>query len=286
MNRLLPRPVPGLVGIAGLVLYGWGLSNLIQIGSCSSPPSDGLPACPPGSEKFFFAVFAGLFVAIPAVVAGGGTLLFAGIFLTTGLSAIAAGRAEGSAVPGLFTLLFGGSFLAVPLLLFAGAVVMGLKRRKVARLVETGIEAIGTVLSVEDTGVTVNMNPRLRMRFRVEPVSGFPPPFEAEKTATVPRIALPRPGDRYPVWIDPADHTRWAFGSGAPDSTATPAMRRLFDLAREGARPRLPAPDVPIPGETVSRLDDLNRQRLDGRLTDQEFALRAAAELGYLPPPA
>ena len=73
------------------------------------------------------------------------------------------------------------------------------KKEKVQRLFETGAKGIGTVTHVQDTGMTINDNPRVKMIFRVEPLDGTPA-FDLDKTATVSRVAIPRTGDRYPVW--------------------------------------------------------------------------------------
>ena len=78
------------------------------------------------------------------------------------------------------------------------------KKKQAADLVETGLKGAGTVISVQDTGMTVNDNPRVKMVFRVEPLDGGAP-FDAEKTRTVSRVEIPRQGDRYPVWYDAED---------------------------------------------------------------------------------
>ena len=65
------------------------------------------------------------------------------------------------------------------------------KREKVQNLMASGAKGIGTVLNVQDTGVTMNDNPRVKMTFRVEPLDGSPP-FEAHKTTTVSRVEIPR----------------------------------------------------------------------------------------------
>ena len=76
------------------------------------------------------------------------------------------------------------------------------KQEKAVNLVETGSRAVGTVLSVADTGVTMNDNPRVQMNFRIEPLDGSPA-FEAEKTKVVSRVQIPRAGDRYPASARP-----------------------------------------------------------------------------------
>ncbi len=84
------------------------------------------------------------------------------------------------------------------------------KRKQAQELQSSGSKAVGTVVSVRDTGVTINNNPRVNMSFRVEPVDGSGA-FDAQKTATVPRLQIPRQGECYPVWYDPQDHSKWMF---------------------------------------------------------------------------
>ena len=84
------------------------------------------------------------------------------------------------------------------------------KRKQAQELQTTGSKAVGTVVSVRDTGTTINNNPRVKMTFRVEPVDGGSA-FDAQKTATVPRLQIPRQGERYPVWYDAQDPSKWMF---------------------------------------------------------------------------
>lgn len=279
--KLWGKPLPMLIGIAGAVAASWGIYHLVLIGSCSTPPSDGLPPCPPGSERYFFAVFLGLFTAIPMVAFGGGAPVFLSIFVGIAVAGINAARTE--AGPD-WLYFFGACFLVGPAIA-AVTVVLGIaKQRKGLALVETGIEAIGTVLSVRDTGVTVNMNPRLELTFRIEPVGGFPAPYDATKTATVARYAIPRVGDRYPVWIDRADPSTWAFASSV-DATASAGARRLWDLAKRGAAPAAPQPltgAVPANDAVLAELASINDARARGVIGDREYASRTALLVAQL----
>ena len=71
------------------------------------------------------------------------------------------------------------------------------KKKQAENLVQTGSKGVGAVISVQDTGMTVNDNPRVKMVFRVEPLYGSPA-FDAEKTKTVSRVADPAPGRALP----------------------------------------------------------------------------------------
>src|SRR5512139_1503819 len=105
------------------------------------------------------------------------------------------------------------------------------RQEKAINLVETGSRGVGVVVNVQDTGVTMNDNPRVSMAFRVEPLDGSPP-FEARKTKVVSRVEIPRAGDRYPVWYDPADPESWAYATVANDEGRA-SIRAMFGPAAE-----------------------------------------------------
>ena len=157
------------------------------------------------------------------------------------------------------------------------------KKKQAAELFETGAKGAGTVISVQDTGMTVNDNPRVKMVFRVEPLDGSPP-FDAQKTTTVSRVEIPRQGDRYPVWYDANEPTKtWAYATIADDSGRA-TMRQLFgDVAETFVGMNAPAAPAPVAGsgqdvvEQIKQLADLHQQ---GILTDEEFAAQKAKLLG------
>ena len=146
------------------------------------------------------------------------------------------------------------------------------KQEKAANLVETGAKGVGVVLNVQDTGTTINDNPRVKMSFRIEPLDGGAP-FEAEKTKTVSRVEIPRAGDRYPVWYDAADPTSWAYGTVENDQ-GREQIRQLFGPAAEtltgvGDPAAAPAPAAADPLDRLKKLDELHKA---GAVTDEEFA--------------
>jgi hypothetical protein len=270
-----PRPFAALIGLASGALGAWGLYHLMLIGSCSSPPGPGEVACPPGSEKYFFAVFIGMFVGIVSAATGGGWVAFLSLFGGIGAAGVLAGMNGG---PGWFVG-FGLCFLVTPFFGVVGLVLAGVKRARAARLLSDGVHATGTLLSLDDTGVTINGNPRVRMRFRIVPDGGVLPPFEAVKTATVPRIEIPRVGDRYQVWVDPDDQNNWMVATHPPEADPIanqPPLRKVVELARRGSGPALPPPP---PIDTVGELNTLNELRLSGKISAEEFATRTSALL-------
>jgi hypothetical protein len=164
---------------------------------------------------------------------------------------------------------------------------MGLfkNKRKIAeQLMATGTRGAGTVVQVQDTGMTVNDNPRIKMTFRVEPLDGSAA-FDAQKTTTVARVQIPRQGDRYPVWYDPQDTSKWMYATIA-DDTGRETMRQLFgDVAETFVG--MGAPDAPVAAgggaqtqDTVEQLKQLADLHNQGLLTDDEFAQQKSKLLG------
>jgi hypothetical protein len=157
------------------------------------------------------------------------------------------------------------------------------KKKQAAELMESGLKGAGTVISVQDTGMTVNDNPRVKMVFRVEPLDGSPP-FDAQKTRTVSRVEIPRQGDRYPIWYDAEDPTgTWAYATVADDS-GRESLRQMFGaVADTFVGMNAPAAPAPVSGggqdvvEQIKQLADLHQQ---GILTDEEFAAQKAKLLG------
>jgi hypothetical protein len=157
------------------------------------------------------------------------------------------------------------------------------KKKQAAELFETGAKGAGTVISIQDTGMTINDNPRVKMVFRVEPLDGSPP-FDAEKTTTVSRVEIPRQGDRYPVWYDVNEPAKtWAYAT-IVDESGRATMRQLFgDVAETFVGMNAPAAPAAVGGggqdvvEQIKQLADLHQQ---GILTDEEFAAQKAKLLG------
>ena len=78
-------------------------------------------------------------------------------------------------------------------------------------VLQTGISAPAVILSVQDTGVTMNDNPQARIRLRVMPMGGDA--FEAEVTQIVGRfqVAMLVPNASVMVKYDPNDKTKVAI---------------------------------------------------------------------------
>ena len=156
------------------------------------------------------------------------------------------------------------------------------KREKAKNLFENGSRAIGTIMQVQDTGMTINDNPRVKMLFRIEPLDGSAP-FEADKTKTVSRVEIPRAGDRYPVWYDPQDHESFAYATIA-NNEGRAQIRQLFGTAAETITGIADPTAAPVataadPIEQIRKLDEL---RSAGILTDEEFQQKKAELLAEL----
>lgn len=68
-----------------------------------------------------------------------------------------------------------------------------------------GLDATAEVLSVADTGATINMNPVVEMKLNVTSVMGT---FETTARTMVSRIEVPRTGDKINIKYNPADPTQ------------------------------------------------------------------------------
>lgn len=69
-----------------------------------------------------------------------------------------------------------------------------------------GHGASAEVISVADTGATINMNPVVELKLTVTPAAGGI--FETTTRTMVSRIAVPRKGDKISIKYNPADPTQ------------------------------------------------------------------------------
>lgn len=79
------------------------------------------------------------------------------------------------------------------------------------RIRRVGQSAEALVLSISDTGMTVNDNPVVAFRLEVRPATGTP--YEVETRGLVGRLDVPQvqPGAVLPVAIDPRDPKKVAL---------------------------------------------------------------------------
>lgn len=267
------KPFGVALGLLGNLMIGIAMYKLLVAVGCTAN-LDTLGECTDdiGAAVPFLPI--GIVISTVAVFAGGGAVSFLGTFLAVGAGALAASfNANDDFIP-QFGKLFGGIFVAVPLFLIAlwlFSSQMGRGRMaKAQNLVATGARGVGTIVNVTDTGMTINDNPRVQVTMRIEPEDGSPA-FDAQKTATVSRVAIPRAGDRFPVWYDRSDPTRWAYGTDMDPSQTSPEIQALFARAAASAATAAPAPATPSVDSTADQLSKLNDLRMKGVLSDAEF---------------
>lgn len=74
------------------------------------------------------------------------------------------------------------------------------------RIIKIGVTGKGIINKVEDTNVTVNDNPQVRLYLTI--YSKIQEPFDAEVKMVVSRVAVPREGDWVAVKFDPLDNQK------------------------------------------------------------------------------
>lgn len=74
------------------------------------------------------------------------------------------------------------------------------------RILEVGITGMGIIDKVEDTNVTVNDNPQVRLSLTVYSLDNET--FKTNIKIVVSRISIPRVGDRILVKYDPVDNQK------------------------------------------------------------------------------
>jgi hypothetical protein len=104
--------------------------------------------------------------------------------------------------------------------------LFGGKKKKV---LSEGIQARAIVLNVQDTGMTINDNPRVKLTLQVQPEGEIP--FEVTKKQTVSRVAIPRIGDEFLVRYDPADQSNVEFDTAAVQQVNQAAETKLAEAA-------------------------------------------------------
>lgn len=85
--------------------------------------------------------------------------------------------------------------------------MMRKNQSKMKNLMATGKQGEATILSMEDTGMRINDDPRLALTLEVR-IPGYPP-YQIRKTLTIEMIRMPQvqPGLVVAVLADPTDPT-------------------------------------------------------------------------------
>lgn len=83
--------------------------------------------------------------------------------------------------------------------------ISGADDKKRERLMKEGVSAEGEITKVEDTNVTINKNPKIRIYIHVTPKGDDA--FDTVIERVVSRVNIPRKGDYVKVWYNPKDKT-------------------------------------------------------------------------------
>jgi hypothetical protein len=272
VTRYWTRVAIGLAICAVSVIgIDWGIYHLVRTGSCgSSSTYISTRPCPPGTGGHILALIGGIFGGLIGIAVwatrgargrpstmGLGLIMWSLLFLTlTASVALAAFGPANNDSSGSRTAAIVLAVIFVPLALAPLPLAFGgnKKRSQAAQLAINGKRCPGVVVSVEDTGVTVNDNPHVKITVRAEPPGE--PTFTVVKTATVSRVRIPRAGDTCVVFYDPANRE----GSNGITFDMAPG----FPVAKSAVK----APDDEDPLEQIAKLGEL---RDKGLVTPEEF---------------
>lgn len=115
--------------------------------------------------------------------------MLAGSFLAGGIYFVVA-------MPEIY---IGQIWIAASLVLIGVYLVSGRQAKREQRLRSEGLPGRATILGVEQTGVYINQQPRVKLRLRIE-ADGVQP-FEVSETMIVPIVALGRLTDGRPLSV-------------------------------------------------------------------------------------
>jgi hypothetical protein len=138
-------------------------------------------------------------------------------------------------------LIFGGAML----LTFSLVGSLMFMSAKLNRIIRTGEPAEATILDIQGTGVTVNNQPMLKFRLRVE--NGYDAPYEAETNriipfgmrgylmigATIPVKYDPKKPQDVAIDFDSMKHDMLSFGAATFSSSSPEPEESLSDKLRE-----------------------------------------------------
>jgi hypothetical protein len=306
--------------IGGLLLGAYAIHEIVQIGTCASGgPYVSRRPCPPGTELKILAIFGALGLLFLGRIVWafrgrgddgfgdfrfGSALWVVGWLTLDGTMLVAAfGPAAPSNASGWQVAAIINAAVGIPIGL-APLVMLFSRRAKTGTaewLMRDGSRAPGEVTAVEDTGVTINQNPRVTVTVRVDAPGQAP--FDIRKTFTASRVDLPRRGDKCTVFYDPNDHSRAAISfDQVPAGTTVPTPPGAVPTSFGGtppatwnptaAKPKPPSTPAtgtpPAPGRTATadgvaeRLRKLDKLRDDGVITPAEHDAERARILDQL----
>jgi hypothetical protein len=141
-----------------------------------------------------------------------------------------------------------------------------------AMLMANGRRARAQILAVRPTGVIINqITLGVELTFRLTPLDGGAV-VEGAKNATISQVMMPRVGDVWPAWIDPADPAVFAVAMPNGSSPEQVALFREFGIPHPLDGATAGAPPAPGDGDRIEALERLARLHGSGALSDAEFA--------------
>lgn len=197
------RRATGLVvALLAALTTGLSVANILPAPACEGTASS---PCDPAVPLWAAGLVAGTALCVLAGFVGAGFIAFASTCLAFGAGSIVGGvRAPGL---GSFPLVFGLLWIVLGLLQVGFFLWIRPKakarRAAIAHLEAAGVPADAVVTKVEDTGITMGVDPMVALTVRITTSSGAV--FTRTTRSVVPRTAIPRVGDAVRVRFDPAD---------------------------------------------------------------------------------
>jgi hypothetical protein len=114
--------------------------------------------------------------------------------------------------------------LKLSLILFLCLMLANCGQKDYQRILETGITGKAVINKVEDTNVTVNENPQVRLYVTIHTLGNDP--FDANFKVVVSRVAIPRSGDIIIVKYDPLDNQKVIW---IEEDDITPEMQNAYN---------------------------------------------------------
>lgn len=113
----------------------------------------------------------------------------------------------------------------------SGAFGMSKKKQAQAmQLMQTGTKARGWIMAIQPTGMVVNMiNIQCDVYFRLEPIHGGQP-IDVSKRMLLAQTSMPRIGECWPAWFDPADPQQFVVGQPQAITPEQVAIFREFGI--------------------------------------------------------
>lgn len=111
------------------------------------------------------------------------------------------------------------------------------KQEQAQQLLAFGSKGRGWITSIRPTGMILNhINLECDVGFRIEPLAGGPC-HDVSKRMFLAQTAMPRIGDCWPTWFDPADPATFAVGQPTEISADQAAVFKEFGIPNPFAVP-------------------------------------------------